>query len=249
VTDALRLDSFRAHGPYVWQDRHDRDAYRRSYLDLVDRFERLALTAREDGAFGARCEDVDGKAVSRDLLDSVAEIGFLESFAGPLDGAEVIDIGAGYGRLGHRVDELAPPTCRIRCVDGVPMSSHICALYLNFRAATRAEMVPLDQIEESLARTPASIACNVHSFAEMPISAVEWWLSLLAEHEVPLLFIVPNGIGTLSSVGADGIWLDLMPLLATFGFSLVHQGLKYRGPPSSDDETFVFQAAHMLFAR
>ena len=249
VTATLQPDSFRAHGPFVWQDRHDRDAYRRSYLDLVERYEALARSAHEDGAFGARCEDVHGKVVSRDLLDSVAEIGFVESFAGPLENAEILDVGAGYGRLGHRFDELAPPTCRVRCVDGVPMSSYICARYLRFRGARRATMVPLDQIEESLARTPATIACNVHSFPEMPLSAIEWWLRLLAEHEVPLLFLVPNEIGDIRSTEVDGTRLDFGPLLRKFGFSLVHEGLKYRAARSSADQRVVFQDAHMLFAR
>lgn len=249
VTSGLQLDSFRAHGPFVWQDQHDHDAYRRSYLDLVDRHEALARSAHEDGAFGARCERIDGRAISRDLLDSVAEIGFLESFAGPLQDVEVLDIGAGYGRLGHRLHELGPPTCRVRCVDGVPISSHICARYLRFRRATRAAMVPLDQIEESLARTPASIACNVHSFPEMPLSAIEWWLRLLAEHEVPLLFLVLNEIGDPRSYEADGSRLDFRPLLRNLGFSLIHQALKYPEASSSADERFVFQDAHMLFAR
>jgi SAM-dependent methyltransferase len=248
-TSTLKLDSFRAHGPFVWQDRHDHDAYRRSYLHLVERHEALTRSAREDGAFGARCEHVDGKAISRDLLDSVAEIGYLESFASLSQNAEVLDIGAGYGRLGHRLHELGPRTCRVRCVDGVPVSSHICARYLRFRGTTRAAMVPLDEIEESLACTPASIACNVHSFHEMPLSAIEWWLRLLADHDVPLLFLVVNEIGEIRSKEADGSRLDVRPLLADLGFSLIHQAWKYPAASSSADERFVFQTAHMLFAR
>lgn len=249
VAAALRLDSFRGHGPYLWQDRHDHAAYCRSYRDIAERYESLALRAAEDGAFGARCEDVDGKPVSRDLLDSVAEIGLIERLIGQRDDVEVLDIGAGYGRLGHRIDELARPGWRIRCVDGVPVSSHICATYLSFRGAKRATMVPLDEIEASLGRTQASIACNVHSFAEMPRSAIEWWLRLLAEHDVRLLFLVPNDIGDLRSREADGRRLDYRILLAKLGFSLVHEELKYRAAQSGEDERVVFQDAYMLFAR
>jgi SAM-dependent methyltransferase len=246
--DTISPDSFRSHGPYVWQDRHDRSAYERSYADLADRYESLAARATEDGAFGARCEWVDGKKVSRDLLDSVAEIGFIESFVGPLDAADVLDIGAGYGRLGHRLHELAPRGCRVRCVDGVPISTHICAHYLAFRGATSATTVALDEVSQSLADRPASIACNVHSFSEMPLAAIEWWLRLLVEHEVNTLFLVPNKM-VLRSTEPDAANLPFHGLLGRYGFSLVHTALKYRGRRSSNDDSFVFQDEHMLFVR
>ena len=249
IAGKVNLDSFRSHGPFVWQHRHDRTAYERSYADLADRYGSLAASATEDGAFGARCEDVDGKKVSRDLLDSVAEIGFIESVVGPLDDADILDIGAGYGRLGHRLHELGPPGCRVRCVDGVPIASHVCARYLSYRGATSATTVALDEVSQSLADRPASMASNVHSFSEMPLTAIDWWLRLLADHEVDMLFLVPNEIGDLRSTEPNGRRVGFDELLGKYGFALVHEGLKYRGEPSSFDDSFVFQDEHLLFAR
>jgi putative sugar O-methyltransferase len=241
-------DAFRGHGHYVWQDRHDRSAYHRSYRDLSERYPDLVRQAQEDGAFGARCEEVEGKAISRDLLDSVAEIGSLRSFVN-LDGAKILDIGAGYGRLGHRLVELAPATCDVRCVDGVPASTYLCGLYLDFRKATRATAVPLDEVERSLKKRPATIACNVHSFPEMPIGAIDWWLQALVAYDVRVLFLVPNEIDDLRSAERDGSRIDFAPLLASHGFSLADEALKYRASRSSFDDSVVFQDQHMLFVR
>lgn len=245
----LRPGDFRAHGPFVFQDRHDATVYRRCYEELARRYPDLTGRAHEDGLFGARCETWEGKAISRDLLDSVAEIGFLRSSAGTLAGMNVVDIGAGYGRLGHRLNELGPADCRVRCVDGVAESSFVCDFYLRFRGCDRATMIPLDEIESSLAREPASIACNVHSFPEMPLATIEWWLGLLAEHEVRALFIVPNEIGHLRSTEVDGRRHDFSSLLRRYGFSLAHQALKYDAAASSSDDSVLYQDAHMLFLR
>jgi len=56
----------------------------------------------------------------------------------------------------------------------------------------KAEVVPLDEIENKLKNGNVNIAVNIHSFSECTISAIDWWLSLLEEHRVKYLMIVPN---------------------------------------------------------
>lgn len=240
---------FRGHTAYVWQDRHDHVAYVRSFRDLASRHPDLARRAGEDGAFGARCELVDGRHVSRDLLDSIAEIGFLAEALGSLDGQDILDIGAGYGRLGHRFDELASPSTCVRCVDAIPQSTILCADYLRFRRAARAETVALDRVEACLSQRPPTGAVSVHSFPEMPLQAVIWWLRLLSDAGAQWLLLVPNEIDDLRSTEVDGRRLPILPALNAVGFTLAHERLKYRSSRSSADDQVVFQDQLLFFVR
>jgi 2-polyprenyl-3-methyl-5-hydroxy-6-metoxy-1,4-benzoquinol methylase len=64
----------------------------------------------EDDDFGAEVFDFHGKVVSRDLLDSIIEINFLDRHLGfsSRRAVNVLDIGAGYGRLAHRMATAFP---------------------------------------------------------------------------------------------------------------------------------------------
>ena len=79
----------------------------------------------EDGAFGAPIFDFPGRPpVSRDLLDSVNELLYLDRKLDIVDRSElrVLDIGAGYGRLAHRMAQLVPGLADYACVDAIPES-------------------------------------------------------------------------------------------------------------------------------
>jgi hypothetical protein len=154
-----------------------------------------AILARlsEDGAFGAHVLEVAERLVSRDLLDSAREIDFLtrhvQPAAGPL---RVLDIGAGYGRLPHRLSEALGDAVKVYATDGFPFSTFISELYLRHRQSA-AQVVPLHQFEAFIAETPIDVAVNIHSFSECRTSAIDWWVSRLARHEVRHLMIIPNG--------------------------------------------------------
>jgi hypothetical protein len=98
------LRYFRGDNAFVWQhqDGNDEIAYCLTAYYLM-RTDPLRLMERldEDGAFGNYTCEVDGKLVSRCLLDSITEIGFLERHLriSQVPGLSVLDIGAGYGRL------------------------------------------------------------------------------------------------------------------------------------------------------
>jgi putative sugar O-methyltransferase len=160
--------------------------------------------------------------VSRDLLDSVAELAFLDDELGISERkTTILDIGAGYGRLAHRAT-TAFANVRCLCTDAVPLSTFLSSFYLGLRAVgDRATVVPLDRIAETLEATRIDVAVNIHSFSECPISAIIWWLDLLAENAVDHLMIVPNTEGRLLSKERNAPRIDFMPLVQARGFELL----------------------------
>ena len=188
--------------------------------DSSDLLEQLS----EDGAFGCWTFDYPGHPLySRDLLESVNEIGFLQRqlALGARERFSVLDIGAGYGRLAHRMTSVYPQIDDYCCVDAVPESTFLCENYLEHRGCTPpARAVSLDQIS-TLAPSSFDLAINVHSFPECTYAAVRWWLELIAELKIPRLLIVPNDGGQLLSLEEDGTRRDFEPLLAAAGFRLM----------------------------
>ncbi len=115
---------FRGDSQYLHQRRGTPEAAYALSADYVARHGVLGLldALSEDGAFGALTFELDGRCVSRDLLDSALEIEALAGWLGAdrLAAARVLDVGAGYGRLAHRLCTWSPrarsrPTpCRSR---------------------------------------------------------------------------------------------------------------------------------------
>lgn len=186
---------FRGDNPYVFQLRSRNGnelSYALTYYYLRAGTARPILDAiDEDGAFGVHTWTFEGKQVSRDLLDSVGEIDFLQRHAGlGTTATSILDIGAGYGRLAHRIAEVLPDVT-VSATDAFPSSTFLSDYYLRFRGS-RARVVPLDEIEEVLAARTIEIASNIHSFSECPPSAIDWWVSRLARNGVGQLMVVPN---------------------------------------------------------
>ena len=99
---------FRGDNAYVWQVRGlnmNIMAYTLAtyYLASIDRLGLLDKLS-EDGCFGVHTYDINGRQISRDLLDSILELYFLEKHIGlsSAPNRTILDIGAGYGRLAHR---------------------------------------------------------------------------------------------------------------------------------------------------
>ena len=196
----IDLARFRSDNPYVFQRfdsngevAHTLTTYylqRKDTLGLLDRLQ-------EDGAFGAQTYDFENRyLVSRDLLDSINEINFLEQTLGIASGAgfNVLDIGAGYGRFAHRLTKAAPGICKVFCTDAVPTSTFLCEFYLRYRGAKSAMALPLDEVEKSLGDVRIDLAVNIHSFSECRMEAVQWWLDLIRRRSVRYLFVVPNAV-------------------------------------------------------
>lgn len=216
---ARDLTYFRGDTAYVWQRESDASyALTARYVSAIDS-EGLLSRLSEDGLFGARAVEVDGREVSRDLLDSVLELLFLSRHG--VRPKTVLDVGAGYGRLAHRMTEIYPE-CEYVCADAVPFSTFLSRYYLSFRAS-QAKVVSLPDFTEGI----ADLAVNIHSFTECTKDAVEWWLDRL---KAPYLMVVPNAIdhGGTKIINSQGH--DLMPIIESRGYELVVREPKYADP-------------------
>jgi hypothetical protein len=172
--------------------------------------------------------------VSRDLLDSVNEITFLETELGISRwSSSLLDIGAGYGRLVARLAAACPGLRRVLATDAVAESTFLSEFYLRFRGLhDRAEAVPFDEIERRLEHEPIAGAVNVHSFSETTHSSICWWLDLLVKHRVRYLMIVPNagpdhGATLLTREPGGAPPIDYSRSLDERGYALVTKRPKY----------------------
>lgn len=225
----LDLTHFRGDNAYVW---HYRDGLRTTELkflvyaqDLMSRDDRgLFDVLDEDGAFGCWSYHFDGlPRISRDLLDSINELLFLDDELGVLGGScpRVLDIGAGYGRLAHRYVQATTGTVDYCCVDAIAVSTFLCDYYVGHRGvAPPARALPLPEVD-GLEPGSFDLAVNVHSWSECTLDAIAWWAAQLARLEVPRVFLVPNESDGFLSRELDGRRLDYLPVLESVGYRLV----------------------------
>lgn len=229
VESFLDLRRFRGETLITW---HYRELPRITALkyfvllsDVARRDDRgLLRSLEEDGAFGCWTFEYPGWGrVSRDLLESVNELAFLERELRLSDRERfrVLDIGAGYGRLAHRGVSAYPNCADWCCVDAVPESTFVAEYYLHHRGvAPPARVVPLHELDAALEPGSFDLALNIHSFPEMPLAAIRWWVEQLARLEVPRLLVVPNEPERLRSLETDGSTRDFAPVLAEHGYEL-----------------------------
>lgn len=247
----LTLERFREDNAYVWQTRVNNpiqyllSSYYVKEHDPLDLFPRFV----EDGAFGAYMYEHGGRPVSRDLLDSIMEISFLEEKIGlsSIPDLTVLDIGAGYGRLAHRMAEALPNLSQYLCTDAVPESTLVSEFYTNFRGVSdRVRVVPLDEVERVAPNARIDVALNVHSFSECAMASIEYWLDLVERAQVPWLFIVPNTGDQLISWEASGSRESFLPAITKRGYELVVKQDKYHGSP--DTQRYgLYPATYFLF--
>ena len=253
LRENLSMAWFRGDNVYVWQYRQLRGEVRvRQYLALLDVESRdqlgLMQKLQEDGLFGCwTFQYGDRDPISRDLLDSVNEINYLNQHLdlASRDSFNVLDIGAGYGRLAYRMTTAFPQISEYHCIDAIAQSSFLCDYYIRFRQADeRARMIRLDQSETLLSRY--DLAVNIHSFSECTMQAIEWWLAQIAQREIPWLLIVPNEPEQLLSTEVDGSKQDFMPAVLAAGYQLTDKTPVYQNPELHEligvrDHFFLFK--------
>ncbi|MDE2216933.1 MAG: putative sugar O-methyltransferase [Planctomycetota bacterium] len=255
VNSNIDLRFFRGDNAYVYQyrdgNREVNYVVTYYYLQKIDEL-RLLQKLDEDGLFGAYTFNVNGRTVSRDLLDSIAEVSFLERHLAisRVTRLNILDIGAGYGRLAHRMTQALPNIGRYICVDAVAESTFISEYYLRFRGvAERAAVIPIFDVDDALANNPINLAMNVHSFSECTLLSTVWWLDALRKHKVKYLMIVPNpeshGGTLLLSTEKDKRRQDLLPAIHTRGYKLKVREPKYTDP--SVQNHGVTPTYHYLF--
>lgn len=228
----VRVNRFRADNIYVWQTRNYTEInFFVSYLycHSIDQLQ-LNNTLKETGDFGVETYIIEGKTISRDLIDSVIEINYLEEILqiSRIPNLRVLDIGAGYGRLAHRLIE-AFSEVHVTCVDAIPLSTCISKIYLEKEIkAKRAIVHGLDTIFE-IPTGKIQTAVNIHSFSEMSLKSVAKWVELLLEKEIPNVFVVPNGDALILNDGTDFGFL-----FEKAGYRIVDRRSKYHGESFSN---------------
>lgn len=250
----LSLAWFRGDNAYVWQLRlFTGGAKTRNYLAMLDIESRdklgLFSKLKEDGLFGAFTFAFGDRVVSRDLLDSINEINYLDEHIGlsSMAAPTVLDIGAGYGRLAWRMDEALPNLGAYDCTDGVPISTFLCEYHLTFREVSdKVRVVPLSEIDTL--RDSYTVAVNVHSFSEQTHASIKWWLGEIAKRDITWLLIVPNTYGELLSTEVGGTREDFMPSVLAAGYELADHRTVYGNDDMREmiglhDEFFLFKKA------
>ena len=229
----IDLRYFRGDNPYIWQlkegnfeSAHAVTTYYIKTMDNLDLLNKL----QEDDEFGIYTFRVADKTVSRDLLDSILEIYFLEKHLGisKMPHINLLDIGAGYGRLAYRMAEALPNIDNYFCTDAVPVSTFLSEYYLRFRKANdRARVIPLHEIQGVMADNSINIAVNINSFPECTLAAIDWWLRTIAKNKVRYLMIVPNDSSGRMITNRNE---DFLPIIEKNGYRLLAKEPKYSDP-------------------
>ena len=210
-------ERFRAHGQYLWAppefpyEALARAVYEANLGYWIDRL-------GEDGAFHCPIARVDGQNVSRDLLDSIFEIHFISRYFMATN-VRILDIGAGYGRLLHRLYQFwklldEHDNLTLMATDTVDVSVECCRKYLEYRKVPCTIVHARDRFELG----PIDLAMNVHSFSECTPDEVRDWISWLAAKRVANLFIVPHPYSSPEILGGN----DLKSIIESYGYR-VHE--------------------------
>lgn len=239
------FQKFRGDNIYVWQSRMFEEinffvsyqyALKMDAMDLNKKF-------IESKSYGVEVYEFDGLAISREWIDSILEINYLEEKIGlttTLD-LEIIDIGAGYGRLAFRLAE-AFPLSKINCVDAIPLSTCLSRVYLEPFIESQQVIVHDLETVQAVVRGRINLAVNVHSFSEMSLEWVNYWIDFLVEKDVKYLFIVPNGSSLTLNNGAD-----FGSLLIGAGYTVIDQKSKYS---ESDFKKFgIYPSTYFLLKK
>ena len=235
---------------YVWQvkggydERHYATTAR--YVTAIDTLQFLDILT-EDGSFGVHTFSIDGRKVSRDLLDSIVELYFLERHLNisTASNIRILDIGAGYGRLAHRVVTGLSNVHRYFCTDAVAVSTFICEHYLRQRQITnKARVIPLHKLSV-LKKETIQIAINVHSFSECTISAIEWWTHFMEQNKIQYLMVVPNPLQHGGTQLLTNLGYDFLPIIHRAGYDLVAKDPKYLDPIVQ--QKGIYPTYHYLF--
>lgn len=228
---------FRGDNAYVWQLRGPNMnimayALTNYYVNSIDNLG-LLEKLKEDDFFGNFIFNINNRIVSRDLLDSIIEIYFLEKNLNlsQIPKVNILDIGAGYGRLANRMVNTFTNINKYLCTDAVAVSSFISEYYLRFRKIEdKASAIPLDEVENMIKDTNVEIAVNIHSFSECRLSSIDWWLALLEKYGVKYLMIVPNSYSISNEHLLNNQGKDFGELIMKHGYKLVAKEPKYRDP-------------------
>ena len=193
IKKAINEKNFRNDNAFVWQIQlGDKEKNYVNYYKKLKAKDSLGLFEKtfEDDSFGCINFKAGDVNISRDLLDSINEIYFLKNNFENLETMNILDIGAGYGRLCKRYMDCFPGT-KYYITDGIPHSTYLANIYLT-KYGYQEFNIKINEFEKLLKGNNIDIAINIHSFPEMNITDIEYWISILHKYQVRYIFFVPN---------------------------------------------------------
>ncbi|MFF3869788.1 putative sugar O-methyltransferase [Micromonospora sp. NPDC001898] len=164
--------------------------------------ERLRRTRnREVGdPYSVRC---NGEPVCLDYLQAVHEVEFMAANL-PLDGARIVEIGAGYGRTCHTLlsnHEVAGYTI-VDLPNTLALSHRYLRTVLEPEQFAKIRFVSIDEVDEQVRGARFDLCVNVDSFAEMDPDTVRDYLALI--DATCAHFYVNNPVGKYLDKMLDG---------------------------------------------
>jgi len=166
--------------------------------------------------------------VTRMWVDSAVEIMFLRRTLAQccidMKTLDVLDVGAGYGRLAVA---MRPFVKSYTCVDPVSTSVEVCKQY-TARYAADVEVFDIPTFRATVRHY--DLAVNVHSWNECSLRQVENWLLALEALRVPLLFTVSHCQGEEAYRADDGR-PSFKPLLLDRYWLAVEESVGLTGHP------------------
>ena len=232
----LDLVYFRGDNPYVHQSRGNQQskfAYLITYFWLKSKYSKDLLSLKEEESFGVMTYVIDNKIISRDLLDSFNEILFLKEhfFNNYKSNVNVLEIGAGYGRLAKWITKNTNYISHYYCIDAIAESTFISDYFLKrYNEINRTTVVPIHQRKIFLENKNITLAVNIHSFSEMAFDFIQFWIKEVIKLRIPYLFIVPNAGHNYKGelISFDNIKFE--KLIESSGYELVIKRDKYIEP-------------------
>jgi len=122
----------------------------------------------------------DGESVCLDYIRAAYELSFISDHV-PLDGATVLEIGAGYGRTCHTIvsNHDVAAYVILDLPNTLAVSSKYLAAVLSDEQLARVRFVPVDRLDAVVSPMTFDLCLNIDSFAEMPPDTVRSYLSLV----------------------------------------------------------------------
>lgn len=258
-SDSIDIQNFRGEPGYLsqrWGGMTD-DRYLASYDYL--RHDETLDSFRHDMGYGDRPDfgvvaiRSDAAYITRDFIDSCIEIGFLWDILhwSPGDAIRVLDIGAGYGRFAYWLTRVFP-VWSVDCVDAVPISTFLCDFYLKYRGVkSDTRSIPLHKMNQLENSTRGiSVACNMQSFSEMPLAAVQYWLDLCVDLGIRIFFLEPHAGDLIHphfvTSEVDGSHLDYYSEFERHGYKQIARMSKF---PQSEPGKYIYNTDLIMFER
>ena len=218
--------NFRGENAYVWQCQlgDNRNTYIEYYkiLKNIDK-EDFFMKTKEDGSHGCIFFEIENIKISRDLLDSILEIYYLKTIFPDLEKMNLLEIGAGYGRLCKRFKDCFPGS-KYYITDAIPESTIFSKIYLSKdnedNEATEDMIINLFDIETKLKDLNINMAINIHSFPECNINDVEWWVKLICTNKIKYIFYVPNNPHSNPDYMPDNRGESILDIYTKYGYKI-----------------------------